>query len=263
MKNFWQIAIVAILMLTACSFGTKAAENKDGEKEKVEGDTGYAHAYGLYGNVKEVRISICKMTDLADGEEPWVESDKLDIAFDRQGRITIDEAGNTYKYDKAGNVSMMLHGDTPVNEIKLDSKGRVVKYLKRDGLNDREFEDYTFTYDAQGRLLTSEANFWEALDYDSLVYEGNKVYPVKIITNGAAEADNYENTTEYDYRGFDDHGNWTERYATTDGYEMIADDESTREKTHYEQLERRKIIYYSDDEININNNSKKDKNKKK
>ena len=157
----------------------------------------------------------------------------------------------------------MLHGDTPVNEIKLDSKGRVVKYLKRDGLNDREFEDYTFTYDAQGRLLTSEANFWEALDYDSLVYEGKKVYPVKIITNGAAEADNYENTTEYDYREFDNHGNWTERYATTDGYEMIADDESTREKTHYEQLERRKIIYYSDDEININNNSKKDKNKKK
>ena len=263
MKKFWQIAIVAVLMLTACSFGTKAAENKDGEKEKVEGDTGYAHAYGLYGNVKAVRISICKMTDLADGEEPWVESDKLEMAFDRQGRITIDSKGNTYKYDEAGNVSMMLRGDTPVNEIKLDSKGRVVRYLKRDGLNDREFEDYTFTYDAQGRLLTSEANFWEALDYDSLVYEGNKVYPVKIITNGAAEADNYENTTKYDYREFDDHGNWTERYATTDGYEMIADDESTREKTHYEQLERRKIIYYSDDEININNNSKKDKNKKK
>ena len=263
MKNFWQIAIVAVLMLTACSFGTKAAENKDGEKEKVEDNAGYAHAYGLYGNVKEVRISICKMTDLADGEEPWVESDKLEMAFDRQGRITIDSKGNTYKYDEAGNVSMMLHGDTPVNEIKLDSKGRVVKYLKRDGLNDREFEDYTFTYDAQGRLLTSEANFWEALDYDSLVYEGNKVYPAKIITNGAAEADNYENTTEYDYRGFDDHGNWTECYATTNGYEMIADDESTREKTHYEQLERRKIIYYSDDEININNNSKKDKNKKR
>ena len=263
MKNFWQIAIVAMLMLTACSFGTKAAENKDGEKEKVEGDTGYAHAYGLYGNVKEVRISICKMTDLADGEEPWVESDKLEMAFDRQGRITIDSKGNTYKYDEAGNVSMMLHGDTPVNEIKLDSKGRIVRYLKRDGLNDREFEDYTFTYDSQGRLLTSEANFWEALDYDSLVYEGNKVYPAKIITNGAAEADNYESTTEYDYRGFDDHGNWTECYATTNGYEMIADDESTREKTHYEQLERRKIIYYSDDEININNNSKKDKNKKK
>ena len=263
MKKFWQIAIVAMLMLTACSFGTKAAENKDDEKEKVENNTGYAHAYGLYGNVKEVRISICKMTDLADGEEPWVESDKLEMAFDRQGRITIDSKGNTYKYDEAGNVSMMLHGDTPVNEIKLDSKGRVVKYLKRDGLNDREFEDYTFTYDAQGRLLTSEANFWEALDYDSLVYEGNKVYPAKIITNGAAEADNYESTTEYDYRGFDDHGNWTECYATTNGYEMIADDESTREKTHYEQLERRKIIYYSDDEININNNSKKDKNKKK
>ena len=94
MKKFWQIAIVAMLMLTACSFGTKAAENKDGEKEKVEGDTGYAHAYGLYGNVKEVRISICKMTDLADGEEPWVESDKLEMAFDRQGRITIDSKGN-------------------------------------------------------------------------------------------------------------------------------------------------------------------------
>ena len=85
MKSFWQIAIVAMLMLTACSFGTKAAENKDGEKEKVEDNAGYAHAYGLYGNVKEVRISICKMTDLADGEEPWVESDKLEMAFDRQG----------------------------------------------------------------------------------------------------------------------------------------------------------------------------------
>jgi YD repeat-containing protein len=186
--------------------------------------------------------------------------------YDEKDKMTACSKGFamiTKEYDEAGNVSMMLHGDTPVNEIKLDSKGRVVRYLKRDGLNDREFEDYTFTYDAQGRLLTSEANFWEALDYDSLVYEGNKVYPAKIITNGAAEADNYESTTEYDYRGFDNHGNWTECYATTNGYEMIADDESTREKTHYEQLERRKIIYYSDDEININNNSKKDKNKKK
>ena len=155
------MAIVAMLMLTACSFGTKAAENKDDEKEKVENNAGYAHAYGLYGNVKEVRISICKMTDLADGEEPWVESEKLEMAFDRQGRITIDSKGNTYKYDEAGNVSMMLRGDTPVNEIKLDSKGRIVRYLKRDGLNDREFEDYTFTHlrcpgktaDIGGKLL--------------------------------------------------------------------------------------------------------------
>ena len=262
MKNLLQMTIVSMLMLTACSFGSKAAENKDSEN-KVEDNTGYARAYGLYGNVKEVRISICKMTDLADGEEPWVESNKLELAFDRQGRITIDEAGNTYKYDEAGNASMMLHGDTPVNEIKLDSKGRIVRYLKRDGLNDREFEDYTFTYDAQGRLLTSEASFWEALDYDSLVYEGNKIYPVKCITNGAAEADNYENTTEYDYRKFDDHGNWTERYATTNGYEMIADDESTREDTHYERLERRVITYYTDEEMSNEKKSKNTKNKKK
>lgn len=251
MKNLWKMAAAAMLILTACSFSTKTADNKDGDKKKVENNTGYARAYGLYGNVKEVRVSICKLTGLAEGEDPWVESDKLDLAFDRQGRITIDEAGNTYKYDDAGNVSMMLHGDTPMNEVKLDSEGRIVNYLKRDGLNDREFEDYTLTYDAQGRLLTEESNFWEALNHDSLVYEGNKVYPVRIITCGAAEAENYENTTEYDYKKFDDHGNWTERYSTTKGYTMIADEESTREDVKYEQLERRKITYYSDDEINI------------
>lgn len=254
--------MAALLVLTACSFGTKSAEdNGDSEKKKVENDAGYARAYGLYGNVKEVMLSTCKTTDVDPGEDPWTENGKLEMAFDREGRITHDVAGNTYKYDEAGNVSMTLHGNTPVNEIKLDSKGRIVSYLKRDGLNDRDFEEYTFTYDAQGRLQKSEAIFWEALDNDSLVYEGNKIYPAKIISNGAAEAYNYESTTVYDYKEFDDHGNWTERYATTKGYEMIADDESTREDTHYEQLERRKITYYSDDEINISNNSNKDKKK--
>jgi outer membrane biogenesis lipoprotein LolB len=67
MKNLWKMAAAAMLILTACSFSTKTADNKDGEKKKVENNTGYARAYGLYGNVKEVRVSICKMTGLAEG----------------------------------------------------------------------------------------------------------------------------------------------------------------------------------------------------
>lgn len=248
------MALVTTLLITACTFGTKAAENKEAAKEKAKKSTDYARHYGLNGNVKEVRYSLCKMSDVAPDEDPWLEDDKLIIAFDRQGRITIDEGGNTYKYDEAGNVSMMLHGDTPVNEIERDSKGWIVRFQKRDGLNDREFEEYTFTYDAQGRPLTSQFVFWEALNYDSLVYEGNKVYPVKRINNGVAEADNYENITKYEYTKFDEQGNWTERYATTDGYEMIANDESTRKKTHYKHQELRVITYYTDDELAIGKN---------
>lgn len=260
MKQTWLMAIAALLMLAACPTDTKAADNKiDGNEKKVDNKSGYALAYGLYGNVKEVRMSLCKLTDVDPAEDPWVESDKLEYAFDRFGRITTDVQGNLFKYDDNGNISMLLYGNTAVKEIILDNKGRIESFLKQDGLNDRDMESRAFTYDALGRPLTEVSGYWEAGHQDSLVYEGDKIYPVKCITSGAAEAESYEYVTEYRYTKFDEQGNWTERYITTNGYEMIANDESTRTETHSENLERRVITYYSDKEISIDKKSKKTK----
>ena len=236
------LAVLGLLMLAACTGGTKTAGGyADDEQEYNPQD---ARTFGLLGDVKEVRISVAKRSNLLPGEDPWVEDNELQMTFDELGHVTLDPYGNVYIYDEDGRFSKGLSNKSKMSR---DGEGRLKRYDNEQGLNDREMRHISFKHDAQGRLLTVEQIYWEAIATDSMVYKGDKVYPVKTITEGQAEADTYKVTTTYEYVKTDDHGNWTERYCRYTSTSMIADDESTRSTDKGETFERRNIIYYSDE----------------
>ncbi len=234
------LALLGLMMLAACD-GPKTAGGGDEEEGYNPQD---ALTFGLVGDVKEVRLSVAKRSNLLPGEDPWVEDDELLMTFDERGRVTLDPYGNVYVYDEKGR---LIKGLSKKTTLTRDDEGRLGNYDNEQGLNDRDMRHFTFTHDAKGRLLTVEQIYWEAITTDSMVYEGSKIYPAKTITEGQAEAETYKVTTTYKYVKTDAHGNWTERYCYYTAKGMIADDETTRSTDKGESLERRKIIYYSDD----------------
>ena len=249
MKSLLHIAMLAMLMLTACTGGTKSAAETasaaDAAKQSPYNPTD-ARAFGVVGHVKEVTLSVCKLSNVDPGEDPWTQSDEPLMAFDRHGRVTLDPMGDTYEYGADGKVVRGVRGKTLVRR---DEQGRVSRYESRDGDNDYEMRSIEFRYDDKGRLLATDNAFWESAYVDSLVYEGDNVYPAKRLVEGQAEAEEYKEVVEYRYTKFDEQGNWTERDVTETYESMITGDESTRSKEVWETLEVRKITYYTDAEL--------------
>ena len=248
-KVGWLATLVAmaLFMLTACTGGTKTANSDTVNDNKSKYNPTDARTFGLVGNVKQVTYSACKLTDLADGEDPWVGKDEPLMAFDRHGRVTLDPMGNTYEYNEEGKVVKGVRGKTLVRR---DDQGRIILYESRDGDNDCEMRSINFRYDEQGRLLATDNAFWESIYTDSMVYEGDKVYPIKRFVEGQAEADEYKTVMEYTYSKFDEQGNWTECEIKENTENVIAGDESTREKWEYKVKHVRKITYYTEEELN-------------
>ncbi|MBR5656011.1 MAG: hypothetical protein IKW98_04930 [Prevotella sp.] len=244
---FTTLLALALFILTACTGGTKTANGDDATDSKSKYNPTDARTFGLVGNVKQVTYSACKLTDLADGEDPWVEKDEPLMSFDRRGRVTLDPMGNTYEYDANGKVVKGVRGKTLVRR---DDKGRIILYESRDGDNDYEMRSISFRYDEQGRLLATDNAFWESIYTDSMVYEGDKILPSKKFIEGQAEADEYKTMVEYTYLKYDEQGNWTECEIKENTENVIAGDESTREKWEYKVKHVRKITYYTEEELN-------------
>ena len=249
MKKTLFVAMSALLLLAACTGGTKNADDGDNattEKKSMYDPTD-ARTFGLVGPVKSVSVSICKLTDVGEGEDPWTEKDTPNMAFDRHGRVTLDPMGNTYEYDAQGKV---IKGVRAKVLVRRDNQGRLALYESRDGDNDYEMRSIHFRCDTLGRLLATDNSFWESLYTDSMVYEGDKVYPIKRFVEGQAEAEEYKDVEEYSYTKFDEQGNWTERNVTETYDYMIAGNESSRSKEVWKRLEVRKITYYTEEELN-------------
>ena len=234
-------ALLALLSLTGCK--STPSQNSDLDTENSKYNPTDARAFGLVGDVKEVRVSVFK-ENASEGEDPWVESDKALMTFDDEGRVTLDPFGCVYVYDADGN---FLRGATDSCKIERDSLGRIVSYTKKLGDNDWEQYAKTFSYDDQGRMVTADHGGWEYLYNDTLTYVGDNVYPSKYVSDGQAESISEYTVTEYVYNKFDDHGNWTERQCKTVeksiGYGGF--DEADAEYDRWTTTERRVITYYS------------------
>ena len=248
MKKTLFIAMTALLMLAACTGGTKnAAEGDNATTEKKSSyNPADARAFGLVGPVKTVTESVCKLSGVGEGEDPWTEKDAPKMAFDRHGRVTLDPLGNTYEYDAEGKVIKGLRAKVLVRR---NDKGLISLYESRDGDNDYEMRSISFRYDDQGRLLATDNAFWESVYTDSMVYEGDKVYPTKRFVEGQAEAEEYKDVEEYSYTKFDEQGNWTERDVTETYDYTIAGNESSRSKEVWKRKEVRTITYYTEEEL--------------
>ena len=211
-----------------------------------EGDTD-VRTFGLKGNVGKVITTPYFATP---GEDGLVQGEKMDgseseMAFDWQGRVLRDLYGNVYVYDEAGN---FIKGEEDYQKMKRDGQGRIVFYESmRDEEDDACFKQ-EFTYDAQGRVCKMELALWEGSYTDEFVYQGDNVYPDKIINNGSEQGENIKMTTQYRYLDFDEQGNWLKRevHVTVVTTEEVAEGDAVPEPTTEEiyTIEEREIKYY-------------------
>lgn len=200
-------------------------------------DTPDRRTFGLVGNVKEVQISI---TDNSDDmvDDPLI--DEQQMTFDKNGRVTRDINDCIYVYDAKGN---FINGKKDYSKMERDSKGRIKYYETRLDDEDPDCFCYTYEYDTKGRPTTVTLSLWEGVYTDKFTYTGDNVYPDKLLTEGDEQGDHYTIVVTYEYKAFDEHGNWTERVCNTEtriSSEGIADITQESMST----LEQREISYY-------------------
>lgn len=245
MKKIAVFVLMAAFALVSCQKGA----------QKTSADV---HTFGMKGDVKNVFYSVLLLETSSEDEQgdPWLEQDELLMSFDREGRVIQDEYGNLYIYDTEGN---FIAGTSQWSTITRDAKGRLVSYdcsvldeegnFLDDDLDVFNENHFTYTYDAKDRVATEEYTGWEwGADY-KYEYEGDKFYPSRITFESYNEGYNETGTIDYDYREFDDKGNWTVRLVTTttDSWEEPWDDSEPEVETDtYVNREYRKITYWSD-----------------
>ena len=204
---------------------------------KPTDDTPDRRTFGLIGNVKEVQISITDNSeDIVD--DPILE-DQL-MTFDEKGRITRDINDCEYVYDAQGN---FIKGAKEYTKMERDEKGRIKCYETRLDDEDPDCYRYTYRYDTKGRPTTIELLLWEGLYTNTFTYSGDNVYPDKLAIEGDEEGDHYSIVVTYEYKSFDEQGNWTERVCNTETrITSLGDTDITQESMS--TLEQREIIYY-------------------
>ena len=225
MKRNSILSLAAMLLLmVSCHPATEVKTSPD------------VRTFGMTGDVKEVYLSQELLSNSAgpyQGEDPWLVEDFLELSFNEQGLVT-DANGLGYDYDAEGNY---LPGDPERGNMVRDAQGRIEKIY--DYTQDAEWEggvedpeaclDRLYTYDDQGRPVTERMGSLSWGTTYTYTYEGDKPYPASCTYK--------ENTVTYEYKEFDDKGNWTERITTftcpSDAHPTI-------------QREVRKISYWSD-----------------
>ena len=200
-------------------------------------DTPDRRTFGLVGNVKEVQISTIDITEDSD-DDPSFEDQQM--TFDETGHVTLDINNCEYVYDAQGN---FIKGEKDYTKMERDSKGRIKSYETRLDDEDPDCYRYTYEYDSKGRPSTINLLLWEGTYTYKLTYTGDNVYPDKFVTEGDEQGDHYTIIVTYEYKAFDEHGNWTERVCRTESRISSEGDEDITQLSMC-TLERREITYY-------------------
>ena len=240
------LTLGAILALVAC-----------GQQENGNYNPSDALSFGMTGDVKTVRLSreLVSRDDESDFDDPMLEVDELSLAFDETGRVLKDIYGDPYEYDADGK---FVRGYSDKTTMARDDKGRLQEYdnATLDYEDDFDYEDlnieevfhYEFTYDAQGRVASSELGGWEWMTTYTYAYDGKKPYPASATYETFEEGYVEDGTITYEYTKFDAKGNWTER-TVTDASRLYEEGfEEDAENSTLVTREYRTIDYWSDKE---------------
>lgn len=223
-----------LVSLFICGVNNSKAMNiTDGSQDDIPDRL----TFGLVGDVKEVQISITdNSNDMVD--DPINEEQVM--TFDKEGRVTRDIHDCEYVYDAKGN---FIKGDKEYTKMERDKKGRIKLYKTQLDDEDAECYHYIYKYDSKGRPTTIELQLWEGFYTHTFTYSGDNVYPDKLVVDGDEEGDHYNTVVTYEYKSFDEHGNWTERVCNTETRITSVDDSDITQES-MSTLEQRKITYY-------------------
>ncbi len=266
MKKVFLIMSIIVLLLTACQRnrpkkpdrGTTTDSITNISQSTTVSTIAYkmvdAMSFGLTGKVSSVRKLRFNATD-SDGKlvEGSLVSETI-VNFDSWGHVTIDPWGNEYVYDTDGN---FYRGNHLYSTVKRDDVGRIIHYKDIEPVQDNEEnQEYEFSYDPKGRLVTCRRSGWTGGFSISYVYDKTNIYPSKSSSEEYYEGEEgeYSSKTNYNYIAFDSMGNWTERvcvvsnHLTEEVWEEADGEGQMIEKTTTSDviyIEKRTINYYN------------------
>ena len=234
MKKTLLVSLAALSVLAACTRTAKTSPD--------------VRTFGLVGDVEDVSYSVTSSSAMYEEDvDPFLEQDEVVLRFDELGRVVLDDYGNVYEYDEAGNYAGIYSDDI---KVVRDAAGRRKSFDNTSiSLDDFDVMDYcrvTYDYDADGRVATETYAGWEWGTTTTYFYDSDKPWPARITQKSYDEGYNENSDITFKYLEFDTRGNWTKRESTivTESYEEGAEDE----KESYTQVkqETRSISYWSD-----------------
>ena len=201
-----------------------------------------AQMYGLKGHVYTIKVSTyaAGQTEAGYFESYPISTNVLDVSFNKNGQVTRDHQGNTYRYDKDGTFRSGNHDYT---KVKRDKEGRIVSYDDSQEIDDEGNYVDSYSYDSKGRVIAVSHSGWSE-NYEIVYTYDKEGRLVKESTTGTYEGGGeFERIREFQYEKFDDEGNWTERYVICNSIEKDEDDaeSSTSQEVVYE---KRDIKYF-------------------
>lgn len=236
MKRLLLVSLAALSVLAACTRADKTSPD--------------VRTFGLIGDVEDVRYSVTSSAMYDEVIDPFLEQDEVVLSFDELGRVTLDDYGNVYEYDAAGNYDGIY---SDYIEVVRDASGRLTSFdntsIPEEDFDDFDVMDYcsvTYEYDAKGRVATETYAGWEWGTTTTYTYDSDKPWPAKISQSSYDEGYNENSDITFKYLEFDARGNWTKRESTivTESYEEGAEDE--KETNTQVKQESRSISYWSD-----------------
>ena len=229
MRSAIIMPIMALSVLLVCCANTPSKKTDTNTPTDVR-------SFGLVGNVKDISVTV---TDLSDAEPTsWQDSTQY-MKFDDNGRVLKDRYDNLYKYDDKGN---FIYGLSEKSKMRRDEKGRIVYYENRMDEEDDQGFTLKFEYDENGRMVKTERTGWESTVDQTFTYTGDHIYPDRINLESEDEGDHYSTVITYNYKKFDNSGNWTEREIHSVCKHTI--DGELEDTTDSKSIEKREIQYY-------------------
>lgn len=198
------------------------------------------NAFGLKGNVRHVTIEDWKATISGDMYfvTDNIDNTKRELAFNSAGLLVKDNYGNSYKYNRKGE---FVRGNHDYTALTRNSSGQITEYIDEVTNTDDEGNSrFTFTYDQKGRISKVQYSSWGEGFTETHIY-GEDGLEITETTDDYLEGGGGGNTIKhFEYKKFDNKGNWIERIVRITVTEEYDDETTTSENVY---TEKREITY--------------------
>ncbi len=198
------------------------------------------NAFGLKGKVRHVTTEDWKATIYEDMYfvTDRIDNTKRELAFNSAGLLVLDQYGNSYRYNRKGE---FVRGNHDYTTLLRNANGQITNYIDEVANTDDESNSrFTFTYDQNGRIIKENFSSWgEGFEINHTF--GADGLEITETTNDYLEGGGGGRTVRnFEYKKFDDKGNWTERIVRSTITEEYEDEMTTSESIY---TEKREIIY--------------------
>ena len=240
MDNQPILAFSANDLLGGCAIRLVHIKGDESNEERTKAND--PAAFGLKGPVQRV-TTVKYNASFWSGEynaTSSVENSKREIVFSKDGRLLKDEFGNIYRYKNNGD---FLKGNHDYTKLVRNKEGQIVEYNDCNPETDDESSTtIRFSYNEKGLLYKIEYSSWGEEFSISYKYYADGNVRTEVSSGTFEGGGGYEEELLFEYKNYDDNGNWTERVVKNRLQESAEGNNDVQSETIY--IEKRDIKYH-------------------